>query len=112
MATKQIILKDPKTGKEYTLEFNRKSIETMERQGFIAEDISKKPMTMLPALFAGAFQMHHRFVDNNVIKEMLYQIKNKDEFIEKLSEMYNEPLTALVDEPEEDEGNVEWKASW
>ena len=112
MAAKQIILKDQKTGKEYTLEFNRKSIESMERQGFVAADISKKPMTMLPALFAGAFQMHHRFVENSVIKDLLYQIKNKDAFNEKLSEMFNEPLIDLVDEPEEDEGNIEWEASW
>ena len=37
--------------KEYTLEFTRKSVETMERQGFVAEDIRTKPMLTLPALF-------------------------------------------------------------
>jgi hypothetical protein len=29
-----------------------------------------------------------------------------------LAEMYNEPLEALMEEPEENEGNVEWGASW
>lgn len=107
---KQIILKYD--GKEYTLEFNRKSIQEMERSGFIASEIGDKPMTTLPALFAGAFRMHHRFVDKRVIDEMLYNIENKEEFISRLAELYNEPLLALVDEPEESEGNATWGASW
>lgn len=107
---KQITLKHD--GKTYTLEFNRKSIQTMERQGFVASDISDKPMTTLPALFAGAFLMHHRFLDKSTIDAMFAKIKNKEEFIGKLSEMYNEPLVTLIDEPEEDEGNIEWEASW
>lgn len=111
MAAKQIILTD-KNGKEYTLEFSRKSIESMERSGFVAGDIKDKPMTTLPALFEGAFRMHHRWLDKSVIDEMLYNIKNKEVFIEKLSEMYNEPLIDLIDEPEEDEGNIQWEASW
>lgn len=110
MAAKQIILTHE--GKKYTLEFSRKSIETMERQGFVAADISTKPMTTLPALFAGAFQMHHRFLDKSVIDAMFYKIEDKEAFIGKLSEMYNEPLVTLVDEPEEDEGNIKWEASW
>lgn len=98
--------------KEYTLEFNRKSIRQMEESGFIASEIGDKPMSTLPALFAGAFQMHHRFLDKRVIDEMLYRIKNKEDFISRLAEMYNEPLVALVDEPEESEGNITWEASW
>lgn len=107
---KQIVLKHE--GKEYTLEFNRKSIQAMERQGFVASDIGDKPMSTLPALFAGAFQMHHRFLNKSVIDDMLYHIKNKEAFIEKLSEMYSEPLITLIDEPEENEGNIDWEASW
>ena len=38
-------------GTEYTLEFTRKSVEQMEREGFVADDIHTKPMTTLPALF-------------------------------------------------------------
>ena len=37
---------------------------------------------------------------------------NKGELIGKLAEMYNEPILALVDEPEENEGNLDWTASW
>ena len=35
-----------------------------------------------------------------------------EELIGKLAEMYNEPIIALVEEPEENEGNVSWTASW
>ena len=35
-------------GKEYVLEFTRKSIETMEKQGFIANEIAEKPVSTLP----------------------------------------------------------------
>jgi len=99
-------------GKEYTLEFTRKSIEIMERQGFVASDITDKPMTTLPTLFAGAFLAHHRYVKKEVIDEIFSKIKNKQELISKLAEMYNEPILALVEEPEEDEGNIEWEASF
>ena len=64
---KTLTIPDPISGKTYTLEYTRKSVEQMEKQGFIAEDVQKKPMTMLPALFAGAFLAHHRYVKQDVI---------------------------------------------
>ena len=99
-------------GKEYCLEFTRKSVEAMEKNGFVAGDIKDKPMTVLPALFAGAFLANHRFTKGDVIEEIFSKMTNKGELIGKLSEMYNEPIMALVDEPAEDEGNVAWTASW
>lgn len=102
-----------KEGKEYVLEFSRKTVEDMEREGFVITDIQSKPLTMLPKLFAGAFKKNHRFADKKVIKEMLDNIVNKEEFIEKLSEMYSDPILTLFDEPEENmEGNIHWTASW
>jgi hypothetical protein len=99
-------------GKEYVLEFTRKSIETMEKQGFIASEIVEKPVSTLPALFAGAFLAHHRYVKREVIDKIFDKLTNKQELIGKLAEMYNEPIMALMDEPDEDEGNVNWGASW
>jgi len=99
-------------GKEYTLEFTRKSIETMERQGFIASDIADKPMTTLPALFAGAFLAHHRYVKKELVDEIYSKMTNKQDLLSKLAEMYNEPIQALMDEPEDAEGNVKWEASF
>jgi hypothetical protein len=98
--------------KEYCLEFTRKSVEQMERSGFKANDINDKPMTVLPALFTGAFLANHRFTKQEVIDKIFAKMTNKGELISKLAEMYNEPIVALVDEPEENEGNVSWTASW
>lgn len=97
---------------EYTLEYNRRSVERMEREGFVVSDIKDKPMTTLPALFQGAFYKNHRFVKKEVIDEIYSKMTNKQDLIGKLAEMYNEPISALVDEPEENEGNLSWTASW
>lgn len=99
-------------GAEYILEFTRKSIETMERQGFSASDITAKPMLTLPALFAGAFLAHHKFVKKETIDVIFAKLTHKEEFLQKLAEMYNEPLENLLSEPDESEGNLDWGASW
>ncbi len=99
-------------GKDYCLEYTRRSVEMMEKRGFIASDITDKPMTALPALFAGAFLANHRFVKPETIDEIYSKLTNRQELIGKLAEMYNEPILALVDDPEENEGNLSWTASW
>nr|DAG63067.1 MAG TPA: protein of unknown function DUF5055 [Caudoviricetes sp.] len=111
---KQLTINDPVSGVTYTLEFTRKTIELMEKNGFVAADMERKPMTLLPALFAGAFLAHHRFVKRDVIDAIYAKLNHKDELIGALVEMYNEPLMALLDEPEQenDEGNLSWKAGW
>lgn len=97
-------------GKDYTLEYTRNSVRQMEREGFVAGDIETKPMTILPALFAGAFLAHHRFEKKAVIDEIYNKLENKQLLIERLAEMYNEPISSLLEEPEE--GNVEWTPNW
>ena len=98
--------------RDYCLEYTRRSVEQMEKSGFIASEIEEKPMTVLPALFRGAFLANHRFVKTDIIDEIYSKMTNKADLIGKLSEMYNEPIKALVDDPEESEGNVDWTASW
>ena len=98
--------------KEYVLEFTRRSVEIMEKKGFVASDIETKPVTVLPALFAGAFLANHKYEKPEVIEKIYSKLTNKQELIGKLAEMYNEPIMALVDEPAESEGNLDWTASW
>lgn len=95
---------------DYTLEFTRKSVERMERQGFNPNDIVDKPMLTLPQLFAGAFIANHPYLSKKITDEIFDDIANKSELISKLAEMYNEPLVSLMED--NDEGNVEWGASW
>ena len=99
--------------KEYTLEFTRRTVKQMEDEGFVAQDIDRKPMTLLPALFAGAFKAHHRFVKQDVIDKIYAGMPHKDELIGKLAEMYNDPIVTLMEEPDEKAvKNVSWEANW
>ena len=97
---------------EYTLEYTRKTVTEMERKGFVASDVETKPMTTLPQMFEGAFLAHHRYVKKTLISEIYDKMTNKEELIGKLSEMYNEPILTLIEEPEDTEGNVDWTASF
>ena len=99
-------------GVAYTLEFTRRTVEQMEREGFVADDLKAKPVTMLPTLFAGAFKAHHRYVKPDVIDEIYSKMTNKADLIGKLAEMYNEPIMALIDEPVESSENLTWTQSW
>ena len=99
-------------GKDYTLEYTRRTIKQMEDEGFVARNIDDKPMTLLPALFAGAFKAHHRFVKQYMIDEIYANMPSKDKLIEKLAEMYNEPIISLMEEPEDSAKNVDWVTSW
>ena len=96
---KTLTIKDPVSGESYTLEYTRKTVEIMEKQGFIADDVDRKPMTMLPALFAGAFLAHHRWVKKDVVDRIYARLPRKDELLPKLVEMYNEPILSLMEEP-------------
>ena len=101
-------------GKAYTLEYNRRVVKNiMERRGFSLNEVDVKPLTLLPLLFWGAFQMHHKGISQDTTDQMLEKFKNKEELYEKLSEMYVDPVNVLFDDPDEDdEGNVSWDTSW
>ena len=100
--------------KEYTLEYTRESVKQMEREGFVASDIVNKPMLTLPKLFAGAFKAHHKFdTKQKLIDEIFELFTNKQALIEKLAEMYAEPMETLMDDDNIDAGNaIAWDASF
>ena len=93
--------------KEYELEYTRQSVRMMESQGFVLEEISSKPMTMIPMLFSGAFAKNHRGIKRALIDEILENISDKAGLLNALIEMYAETLSSLTDEPE-NEGNAVW----
>ena len=110
MAAKQLFLTHE--GKRYTLEYNRNSIRRMERQGFNINESDGMPMNTVMALFNGAFLMHHPNIDTNTLDALYDTVPNKEAFLGKLTEMYSEPMMALVSDPEGNEGNTTWEASW
>lgn len=99
-------------GREYTLEYSRKTVRSMEDNGFIGSELGDKPMMVLQ-LWSGAFLMHHRFEKQDVIEKIYAAMPDKEGLISKLIEMYNEPIEALMKEPEEESsGKINWTASW
>lgn len=98
--------------KEYTLEYTRESVKQMEREGFVAGDIVTKPMLTLPKLFAGAFKAHHKYdTKQKQIDEIFELFTNKQALVEKLSEMYAEPIETLMDDV--NEGNaIAWEPNF
>lgn len=100
-------------GKTYTLEYTRRTVAQMEKAGFLITDVDTKPVTTIPALFAGAFASHQKFIKPEVVEEIFENIKGKDTLISKLVEMYQETALSLLDEPEEEnEGNANWEPNW
>lgn len=100
-------------GKEYTLEFTRESVRQMEREGFKAGDVLEKPMLTLPKLFAGAFKAHHRFdTKQKEIDEIFELFKNKNALVEKLAEMYSEPMETLMDDDNIEGNAIAWEANF
>lgn len=95
--------------KDYTLEFTRKTVERLEKEGFSLSDLGTKPMTAIPLFFRGAFYANHRFEKQEVIDEIFKKLPDKDELVQQLGVIYSQPFSDLFDEPEEDEGNVSWK---
>ena len=92
---------------EYILEYNRQSVKTMEAQGFVLDELTSKPMTMIPMLFAGAFIKNHRGLKRAVIDDIFDNINDKTGLMEALMELYAETLSSLTNNAEA-EGNATW----
>ncbi|MBO6268103.1 MAG: DUF5055 domain-containing protein [Clostridium sp.] len=101
------IIVTAKDGAKYTLEFNRKVVETMERNGFVID--TDRPYTMVTTLFLGAFRMHHRGIDPDRVRAIWDEQNHKDELLAELISMYNVPLNSLMKDNEEaDAENPTW----
>ena len=96
-------------GKEYTLEYNREAIAFIERQGFSVNELSSKPMLMLPLAFSGLFFKNHKNITQKTIDEIYDKFKDKGGLISTISEMLTETYNTLQADPDEDEGNIDWK---
>lgn len=102
--------------KEYVLEFSRMTAKQIEDNGFILDQLSDKPATMIPLLVYGAFAKHNRGIKRSLVDEIYENLVKKvgDEgeegFINILAEMYSETVSTLVGNDESiDEGNA---ATW
>ena len=100
-------------GETYVLEYTRRTVQNMERRGFLASDVLEKPVSMVPELFYGAFMANHRFVKRETVDEIFAAMPDKTRLLTVLIELYHAPIDELLGDPEEDEEkNVEWTANW
>jgi len=98
----KVIIAD-KDGTKYTLEFNARVVKNMERRGFKID--TDYPHTMIEDLFLGAFQMHHKGIPPEKVKEIWKAQGKKDDLLGVLTKLYMKPLEDLMAEPEGDEEN-------
>lgn len=104
------VLKVEYNGKKYELGFTRNSVVMLERNGFNIDELSVKPMTMLPMFWQGAFAAYSKGVKRALMDEIYENISDKQGLISALVELYAETLNTLTDEPDEDnKGNATWE---
>lgn len=85
-------------GKEYTLEFDRKSIEWAERRGFSMDDLSEHMMIRLPELFHFAFRKHHPTMTKEQTDKILYEEMGglTEEVVTRLGKLYSQGYESLI----------------
>ena len=105
---KTITVRDEKNA-PYVLTFTAETVKQLESQGFSLDEITAKPMTMIPMLFEGAFlaKEAHKVTSEKVAKIYKAQ-KNKTDLVQKLIKLYNDPIEEAIVK----EGNTEWEANF
>ena len=103
---------------DYVLEYSRNSVKQMEQQGFVLDQVSDKPATMIPMLVYGAFVKNNKGIKRSMVDEIYKNVvdkvggENEDGFIQVLLEMYAETVNSLTMNTPEDEGNAAtWKVT-
>lgn len=99
-----MVITDPDEGREYTLEFSRKSVIRAEQAGLDVNALESKSMTMIPLMFWGAFLMHHPYMTKDQTDKILFDGLgglNADE-LTYLGKLYAAPFETLISG--EDEG--------
>lgn len=97
-------------GTEYTLEFNRDSVKTLEKKyDFSVNDLSRYQFSGIPDLFYCAFLMHHGNVKRSVTDEIWDSIAEKEELLGVLGEMYLGAINSLSGGDEVKGKAIPWK---
>ena len=100
----RINLRD-KEGNTYTLEFNARVVKSMERKGFKID--TDYPLTMVDDLFLGAFQMHHRGITPERVKDIWKQQNKKDDLLGVLVKLYLKPVEDLMSDGDAADENAD-----
>ena len=97
-----MVITDPDDGREYTLEFNRKSVSKTEQAGLDINKLDTATMTMIPILFWGAFQWHHPHMPREQTDKILFDGLGglNEEEMAYLGRLYAVPFSTLMNEGE------------
>ena len=99
-------------GKHYCLEYTRETVKQMEGAGFRMNDLGDMPATRIEQLWQGAFLANHRKTSLTIIKDMFFEMEDREKLLQALATMYNNTLNYLLpDNDGEHAGNVKWTAS-
>ena len=95
---KPMVITDPESGKEYMLEFSRRTVVKTEQAGFDVNSLESKSMTMIPLLFWGAFLMHHPHMTKEQTDSILFDGLGglNDEEMGYLGKLYAAPFQSLI----------------
>ena len=95
---KPMVIFDPDEGREYTLEFNRRSVAKAEQAGLDVNELASKSMTMIPLMFWAAFLMHHPHMTRDQTDKILFDGLGglNDTEMEYLGKLYAEPFQTLI----------------
>ena len=95
---KPMVITDPESGKEYMLEFSRRTVVKTEQAGFDVNCLESKSMTMIPLLFWGAFLMHHPHMTKEQTDAILFDGLGglNDEEMGYLGKLYAAPFQSLI----------------
>jgi hypothetical protein len=101
---KPMVITDPDEGREYTLEYSRKSVVKAENAGLDVNQLESKSMTMIPLLFWGAFLMHHPHMTKEQTDKILFDGLGglSEAEMAHLGKLYAAPFQTLI--ASEDEG--------
>lgn len=101
-----MIITDPDSGREYTLEFNRKSVVKAEQAGLDVNKFESSSMTMIPTMFWAAFQMHHPHMTKEQTDKILFDGLGglSENEMEHLAKLYAEPFQTLIARGDSEEG--------
>ena len=98
---KPIKIKDTLDGREYTLEFDAKSVKFADARGFALEDVDRYPMSKMYELFWYSFRMHHPSVSLEKAERIFNGIgKLPEGFMQRLSALYMKPFEAFTEDSE------------
>lgn len=93
-----MIITDPDNGREYTLEFTRRSVSKAEAAGLDVNKLDSASMTMIPKLFWAAFLAHHPQMTQDQTDKILFEGLGglNEEEMSYLGKLYAAPFNSLV----------------